>query len=77
MTRSDAVSDVRFMCPECFQKLVIDAAAEGLCVACPHCGGRIIVPGAEEDEIEVKLTSAEIAFLTAPEAVRPPDRPAN
>jgi len=56
--------DIRFRCPHCDGKLVVDVAGIGLAVCCPHCNQILTIP-AEED------ASAEAAPspMSEPEAM--------
>ena len=44
--------DVRFMCPRCRQKLVIDEAGVGTGVKCPTCEVLLLVPKFEDSELK-------------------------
>jgi DNA-directed RNA polymerase subunit RPC12/RpoP len=42
--------DIRFICPRCKQKLVIDAAGAEMTVGCPTCQHMVIVPKLNQED---------------------------
>jgi len=62
--------EIKFSCSHCEQKMVVDAAAVGLTVACPGCGCELVVPAAEAAEQPAPVqTQQGLGFQT-------PERPA-
>lgn len=70
--------DIRFRCPECDSKLVVDDSVGGYLVDCPICGKRITIPRTGEsaaagapplDSVLAggELTQDEVTFLTSNE----------
>ena len=53
-----ALRDINFHCQECSGPLVVDAAAAGMTLACPHCHSQITVPrvsgNSSEEAIETE-----------------------
>jgi chromosome segregation ATPase len=45
--------EIKFSCSHCEQKMVVDAAAVGLMVACPGCGTELMVPALDAPEASV------------------------
>jgi chromosome segregation ATPase len=39
--------EIKFTCSHCEQKMVVDASATGMTVACPGCGSELVVPAAD------------------------------
>jgi phage FluMu protein Com len=56
------MADIRFNCPKCSQKLVIDAAGAGLAVQCPTCTEMVEVPDPNQ---ELKQTQKVVPFAYA------------
>lgn len=47
------MSDIKFACPSCGQKIKCDSGHAGLKIGCPGCGGELLIPRLEEVSPEV------------------------
>src|SRR5688572_9374910 len=47
------MADIKFRCPECAQKIAVDAAAVGVRVNCPSCHSTLIIPPTSEAPVVV------------------------
>jgi hypothetical protein len=47
------MSDIKFACPSCGQKIKCDSGHAGLKIGCPGCGGELLIPRVEEVSPEV------------------------
>src|SRR4051794_4903636 len=47
------MADIKFRCPECAQKIAVDAAAVGVRVNCPSCHSTLIIPPTSDAPIVV------------------------
>lgn len=48
------MSDMRFHCPECDGRLVVDERGVGLTIRCPHCSQPITIPDVNAQGKEIK-----------------------
>jgi chromosome segregation ATPase len=62
--------EIKFICSHCEQKMLVDASAIGLTIACPSCGKELIVPA------ESMLAVSPPAPIRPRSHVVPADRPA-
>ncbi len=70
------MSEFKFLCPECGQKILGDVAYSGTRIACPACQKTIIVPAAASVPV-MKPASASVAPGSAPPPPPPVSRPAS
>jgi chromosome segregation ATPase len=47
------MSEIRFRCPECTQKIAVDASAAGVKIDCPTCQSRLVIPRSDDAPVEV------------------------
>ena len=65
------MADIKFRCPDCAQKIVVDSSAAGLAVDCPYCQSKLEIP--RESGANARLISAPKARLAVQAgAVTPP-----
>jgi myosin protein heavy chain len=64
------VPDVKFHCPECWQKIAVDASAAGEKIECPACRSSLVIPASADGPIAVEvaqLAAAQKALAAAEE----------
>ena len=54
--------DIKFRCPECSQKIVVDSSATGVRVDCPMCRSTLVIPATEWSTVTVAVRR-ELAVL--------------
>jgi formylglycine-generating enzyme required for sulfatase activity len=47
------MSDIKFFCPECQSKLIVETKAIGMAVACPICSKQIIIPLSDAKPVDL------------------------
>lgn len=60
--------DIKFRCPECAQKIAVDAAAAGIQIDCPSCKSSLIIPVSAEAEVIVKSRRIMAVLASAGDA---------
>ena len=56
------MADIKFRCPECEQKIAVDASAAGVKIDCPTCHSRLVIPRSELAPVEV-LVKRKLAIV--------------
>lgn len=69
------MADLRFQCPECAQKIVVDAAGAGLQIACPYCQRGLVIPQESGAIPELTARTAAAAASTPKERMAEPAQP--
>ena len=54
--------DIKFRCPECSQKIVVDSSAVGVRIDCPLCRSTLVIPATEWAPVTVAVRR-ELAVL--------------
>ena len=47
------MAEIKFRCPECTQKIAVEASAAGVKIDCPTCHSRLVIPNSETGPVEV------------------------
>src|SRR5882757_1742516 len=47
------MADIKFQCPECWQRIAVDESAAGMQVDCPNCQSTLVIPRISEGKVEV------------------------
>ena len=56
------MADLKFRCPECTQKIAVNASAAGVKIDCPTCHSRLVIPRTETSPVEV-LVKRKLAIV--------------
>lgn len=56
------MAEIKFRCPECTQKIAVEASAAGVKIDCPTCHSRLVIPNSETGPVEV-LVRRKLAIV--------------
>ena len=56
-------ADIKFACPQCGQRIVVDKSAAGLNGSCPICEGPVVVPHASSVRERSRHAESEMTGL--------------
>lgn len=56
------MAEIKFRCPECTQKIAVEASAVGVKIDCPTCHSGLVIPQSDKVPVEV-LTKRKLAIL--------------
>lgn len=66
------MSEIKFRCGECEQKIAVDAAAAGVQIDCPYCKSGLVIPASADAEV-VMVTRRKMAVLATAGPAAPTD----
>ena len=49
------MADIKFRCPECNQKIAVEASAAGVKIDCPTCHSQLVIPKTATDPVTVTV----------------------